>query len=117
MNKYSVFGRNCLLLLLLAIVIANAGVIKNTKTVSDPLCSKWDKYKTSCQQCASRCYFHPSSRKCTKVSDLCQTWNYKTGLCNTCVKGCSGPLRGICTISKPKYCSATNDNLIQNPGF
>ena len=50
----------------------------------DPLCAKW--VGGACSQCASRAYFNVFG-VCTLVSDQCQTWDPKSGVCISCYGG------------------------------
>lgn len=61
----------------------------------DPLCGTW--VGATCGACAFRAYFN-AQNVCVKVSDQCQTWDPKSGVCITCYGGYSLS-NGVCSPS------------------
>jgi len=61
----------------------------------DPLCATW--LAGSCSACASRAYFNDFG-VCTAVSDQCQTWDPKYGVCLSCYGGYT-LTNGVCSQS------------------
>lgn len=65
------------------------------------------------KDCCTQCIFRTVNirGKCKAVSDFCQTWDERTGLCTSCYQGYKN-CDGVCKIAGPNakdfYCTKWN---------
>lgn len=82
--------------------LSNGQCITQSTQPTDPGCARYDWGSKVCLQCSYRFYFN-SQNICTKISDLCNTFDSLTGACLSCYQGYA--LNGtICAVSQ------NNDN-------
>ena len=73
----------------------NAENIRLQSGWNDPNCGLWNNDGSCCLKCAARSVMDKNGR-CQPVSDKCNTWDEKTGLCTSCYPSFGNPVNGVC---------------------